>query len=213
MVESSWSPLLNLTALNCPFRWEEVFPEGGPVELEIGSGKGRFLIEAAQRWPESNFLGIEKAGRYLRRSVERVAKRNLRNVRLVRADARDILTRWIPRHSLRRIHIYFPDPWPKKRHHKRRLICPDFPVWATDALELGGEIFVGTDHIGYVEAMREIMGAATSFGETPWDPTKEDWILTNYAVKWAAQGRTLHWFRYRLERAAQDSGVTSLGAT
>jgi tRNA (guanine-N7-)-methyltransferase len=194
-----WSPLLDLTSLDCPFRWKDLFPGAGPVELEIGSGKGRFLIEAAQRWPDSNFLGVENAGRYLRRSVERVAKRGLRNVRLARADGRDILARWIPRGGLRRMHIYFPDPWPKKRHLKRRIICPDFPGWAADALEPGGEILLGTDHEGYVESIREIMGSSAAFGETPWDPLKEDWILTNYAVKWAAMGRRLHWFRYHLE--------------
>lgn len=213
MPESPGSPLLDLTDLSCPFRWDEIFPDTGPVELEIGSGKGRFLIEAAGRWPENNFLGVENAGRYLRRSVERVRKRNFRNVRLVRADGRDILTRWIPPQSLARIHIYFPDPWPKKRHHKRRIICPDFPGWAARCLAQGGEILIGTDHAGYVESIEEILGAAASFGRTPWDPIKENWILTNYAVKWAAQGRRLHWLRYRLEAAPRDSGVTNLRGT
>jgi len=194
------SPLIDLTEASCPFRWDEVFPRPGPVELEIGSGKGRFLVGAAERWPDRNFLGVEAAGRYLRRSVERVRKSGLPNIRLARTDARDVLCRWLSPSSLQRIHVYFPDPWPKKRHVKRRIINGDFTRWAAAVLAPGGEILIGTDHEGYVEWVHEVMGGegAGLFEALPWEPDAESWIFTNYAIKWSAQGRRLFWLRYAL---------------
>ncbi|MBD3336613.1 MAG: tRNA (guanosine(46)-N7)-methyltransferase TrmB [Candidatus Eisenbacteria bacterium] len=193
---ASAAPLVDLTAIDPPFSWRSLFGRTAPVELEIGSGKGRFLLEAAQRWPERDFLGVETAGRYLRRSVDRVRRAGLRNVRLARTDGRDLLTRWIPPGGLRRIHIYFPDPWPKRRHRKRRFINPPFPRWAARALEAGGEILIGTDHEDYFCWIQAVMGLRPGFERRYWNPLEEEWILTNYAVKWAAQGRRLYWMRY-----------------
>jgi tRNA (guanine-N7-)-methyltransferase len=196
-------PVLDLTRQTPPLSWRRLFSNSNPVELEIGSGKGRFVLEASQRWPERNFVGVEVANRYFQRSVHRIAKRNIRNVLLVRTDARNLLTRWIPARSLQRIHIYFPDPWPKRRHHKRRMVHPPFPEWAERILADGGEILMGSDHEGYVDRIQDVMGTSPSFCRRYWNPLEENWILTNYAVKWAAQGRRLFWFRYRLQTRAE----------
>ena len=101
--------------------WTEIFGNDHPVELEVGSGKGLFLANAATANPGHNFLGIELARKYARRAAERVAKRNLANVRVVAGDARLFLARYVPPASLRTVHVYFPDPWWKARHKKRRV--------------------------------------------------------------------------------------------
>ncbi|MBU2693145.1 MAG: tRNA (guanosine(46)-N7)-methyltransferase TrmB [Candidatus Eisenbacteria bacterium] len=191
-------PLLDLTKHQPPFSWSLLFSNENPVEMEIGSGKGRFVLEASMRWPQTNFLGVEIANRYFQSSMKRIAKRGIKNALFVRTDARNLLTRWIPSQTLQRIHIYFPDPWPKRRQQKRRMLNPPFPEWAARVLIPGGEILIGSDHEGYVERIQEVMGTEPTFERRFWNPLEENWILTNYAVKWAAQGRRLYWFRYRL---------------
>jgi tRNA (guanine-N7-)-methyltransferase len=199
MESKTSDPLLDLTKYQPPLSWPDLFPNTNPVELEIGSGKGRFVLEASQRWPETNYVGIEIANRYLKISVQRIAKRGIRNVRLVNGDAKNLLTRWIPPHSLQRLHVYFPDPWPKRRHQKRRMINPPFPGWAQRVLQPNGEILIGSDHEDYVEWIQDVMGTAPQFTRHYWNPHEENWILTNWAVKWASQGRRLYWFRYRMD--------------
>ena len=108
------------------FSWEEIFGNAHPVEIVIGIGKGRFLIEAAQNHLQVNYIGIERAAKYLRLAQARSLRRDLKNIRLVRADAQDFIEFFVPVESVSAIHLYFPDPWPKKRHHKRRLFNKSF---------------------------------------------------------------------------------------
>jgi tRNA (guanine-N7-)-methyltransferase len=100
----------------------ELFGNRNPVILEIGSGKGRFLISTATERPDLNLVGIEKSLHYHRLIRDRVLKRNLTNVRLINHDAFLVLRDMVPDATLSEIHIYFPDPWPRKREHKRRII-------------------------------------------------------------------------------------------
>ena len=100
----------------------EIFKHPGPVHIEVGSGKGTFLLNQAKAQPEANFLGIEWANKYYRHSVDRIRRWQMSNVRILRCDARDLIGRYLPADSISVFHVYFPDPWPKKRHHKRRFI-------------------------------------------------------------------------------------------
>jgi tRNA (guanine-N7-)-methyltransferase len=97
-----------------------------PIELEIGSGKGTFLVQQAQRYPGVDYLGIEWAKAFWRYAADRARRRGLENVRLLRCDAAVFVRHYVPDSVFRQVHIYFPDPWPKKRHHKRRLIQAEF---------------------------------------------------------------------------------------
>jgi len=103
-----------------------IFGRTGPVHIEIGAGKGTFLLGQAAAQPGDNFLGIEWAGRYYRHAVDvdRIGRWGLTNVRIMRTDAAEFLADSVPDDSIDCFHIYFPDPWPKKRHNKRRFICP-----------------------------------------------------------------------------------------
>jgi len=134
-----------------PRRW---FPEPGrPFELEIGPGKGAFLVHEAASRPDVNFLGIEWAREFCAYAADRVRRRGLANVRLMSVDATDFLRWRLPSGVLHRLHLYFSDPWPKPRHHKRRVVQDAFLEQAHRALEPSGELRIVTDHPGYWQWM------------------------------------------------------------
>lgn len=130
-----------------PAPWFEN-PEN-PFEVEIGSGKGTFLVQEAARRPETNFLGIEWAGEFYRYAADRVGRRGLTNVRMLCADAASFLQWRLPSERVRVVHLYFPDPWPKARHHKKRTVRDDVLATVHRVLIPGGELRVVTDHEGY----------------------------------------------------------------
>src|SRR5688572_9451908 len=102
-----------------------LFGNDRPIIVEIGSGKGRFLLEAAKSRPEANFIGIEKSLHYHRHIADRIARHELTTIRLINHDAQAVLEAMLPVASVREIHIYFPDPWPRPRERKRRIIRPE----------------------------------------------------------------------------------------
>lgn len=169
--------------------WEELFGNGHPVEIEIGIGKGRFLIDAAQRLPQVNFIGIEWASKYLRIAHTRSLKRSLCNVRLARADAREFVEFFVSADSLQAIHIYFPDPWPKKRHHKRRLFNEGFLREVERSLKVGGRLWLATDYAEYFEVMLEVLAGSRCLMEV-----EEEWpgVKTNYEEKYMVQGKAIY---------------------
>lgn len=181
--------------------WGAVFGNDRPVEIEIGIGKGRFLIDAAQRLPQVNFVGIEWAGKYLRIAHERSLKRELWNIRLIRADAREFVEFFVPTASLQAIHVYFPDPWPKKRHHKRRLINRGFVREVERTLRPGGSLWLATDYAEYYEAMLEALDGTSCL-----EPVEVEWpgVKTNYEDKYMQQGKEI--FRRVLEKG-DEGGV------
>jgi tRNA (guanine-N7-)-methyltransferase len=198
-------------AVEPPLVWLDLFGNDHPVELEIGCGKGMFLREAARGCPECNYLGVERAGKYYRRAVERLARAGVTNVRLLRADGLDVLDRWIPPAAVRVIHILFPDPWPKKRHHKRRVFRPALMALAHRALAPGGELRVATDHPEYGEAIRCLLAEhAHLFTPLPWSAEEYERLPTNYALKWQRLGRPLWWARYGV--GAKDARTPEAGA-
>jgi tRNA (guanine-N7-)-methyltransferase len=192
---SAWDPLLPADGLPRPLDWGAVFGTEGPVEIEIGSGKGSFLVESAERRPDHRFLSIEWALPYAEHLRDRVLRRDLRNVRVARADAGRFLADHVPAGSVRALHVYFPDPWPKKRHHKRRLIQPAFAALAADALEPGGELRFVTDHAEYFDEAMAVLAAENALALAP-VPEEEMTDLTNYERKYAAEGRPIHRARF-----------------
>jgi tRNA (guanine-N7-)-methyltransferase len=134
-----------------------LFGRPGPVHVEIGSGKGTFLVGEAQNLPDDNFLGIEWAGRYYRCAVDRMGRRGLTNVKIIRTDAAVFLAEHVPDGSVDCFHIYFPDPWHKKRHNKRRLICPANLENFIRCLKVGGQMRIATDHAGYFEQIKTVL--------------------------------------------------------
>jgi len=120
-----------------------------PFELEIGSGKGAYLIHGAAERPETNFLGIEYAREFFAYTADRIRRRGLENVRVLGVDAGEFLRFRVPSGIVRVLHLYFPDPWPKSRHHKRRMVQDGFLEQAHRVLTPGGELRIVTDHAEY----------------------------------------------------------------
>ena len=175
----------------------QLFGNANPVILEIGSGKGRFLISSAVEQPDANFIGIEKSLHYHRVILDRVAKRNLRNVRLINYDAFPVLREMIPDASLSEIHIYFPDPWPRKREQKRRIIRAEALAEVRRTLVAGGAGIYVTDHREYFEIAAPLI--ADFFRAETRIPGPDDPPRTNYEAKYRAEGREIYEVRFRKE--------------
>jgi len=129
--------------------WEELFGNRNPLNLEIGFGVGNFIIEMGIREPNENFIGIDFYHKGIRKVITRIAKYEICNARIVYGDAKEKIPLLFAPEELNRVYINFPDPWPKKRHHKRRLIKPDFIKVLVEKLKFGGEIHIATDHETY----------------------------------------------------------------
>ncbi len=181
-----------------PLDFSSLFGNENPVELEIGSGKGMFLKESALLNPGVNYLGVEMAGKFYRLALERLTRARRGNVRIVHANGLDVLSRLVPPDSLQALHIYFPDPWPKKRHHKRRLFTTDMLVLAARALVAEGEFRIATDHPDYGVLIRDLFEANSAlFAQKAWPGGSSDQLPTNYSLKWKRAGRNLWWARYK----------------
>ena len=177
----------------------ELFGNDRPVEIEVGIGKGRFLLEQAAARPEVNFLGLEWSLKHLRVAKERAERRGLLNLRLYRADARHVLADLIPDASVERLHIYCPDPWPKKRHAKRRFFGPATVPHLERILRPGGALLLSTDVPEYFEQIRETLSAGCGLaeGDDPLFPLKGAAAKTNYEVKYSREGRAIYRACYR----------------
>lgn len=177
------------------------------VELEVGVGKGRFLLLAASARPEVNFLGVEYAHRYYLRALDRLSKRGFQNVRLAYANVVPLLANGLADASLAACHVYFPDPWPKKRHNKRRFFRADVLDEVARTLRAGGLLRAATDHPEYAAIIRETVGAHAAFEDA--GPDRALWELpgmgdyttlgvTNFEIKYRREGRPIHrfaWYR------------------
>ncbi|TWU23721.1 tRNA (guanosine(46)-N7)-methyltransferase TrmB [Bythopirellula polymerisocia] len=152
-----------LEELPQPWNPNALFTKDAPLEVEIGSGKGLFLQNAASSCPQHNFLGIEMAHKYARFTAARLAKRGLRNALAVQGDGLRLMREMIPDNTLTAVHVYFPDPWWKKRHHKRRVLNEPFLVDVYRTLRTQGRFHFWTDVQDYFEATLQLIAAHTRF--------------------------------------------------
>jgi tRNA (guanine-N7-)-methyltransferase len=174
--------------------WVDVFGRTGPVEVEIGIGKGRFLLASAEARPDVLHFGIEWANKYLRIAESRAKKRGLKNVRFARVDARELVERSVPTESVSTYYVFYPDPWPKARHHKRRFIRPETADHLARTLLPDGKLHVSTDHGEYWEVIVEVLDGHPAFRRLPTFgdetfPFPADLPLTNYEAKYRIEGR------------------------
>ena len=178
--------------------WAAVFPKRQPIEVDLGCGDGSLLLHWAKRFPGRNWLGVERLkGRVLK--LERKAPRlgiadNLRALRIESGYA----VEWLfPPASVAAYHIYFPDPWPKKRHHKRRLIQPEFVAALLGTLEPGGVVNLATDHADYFAEMLPCFDANGGFERAePWVPAAPE-EMTDFERDFVTEGRPINRARYR----------------
>jgi tRNA (guanine-N7-)-methyltransferase len=178
-----------------PLDLHSLFGNTNPVVLEIGSGKGRFLLETALERPDVNLIGIEKSLHYHRVIRDRFLKRDLHNVRLINHDAFLVMQRMIPAASIAEVHIYFPDPWPRKRERKRRIIRPEVLDEIKRVLVDGGMGIYVTDHQEYFESAAPLVEAAFPRSERR-VPGPDDPPRTNYEAKYRVEGRSIGEVRF-----------------
>jgi tRNA (guanine-N7-)-methyltransferase len=145
-----------------PWNASALFGRDAPLEVEVGSGKGLFLQSAAAAAPDRNFLGIEIAQKYASHCAARLAKHSLPNSVMVNGDAERIFRELLPDSTLVAVHVYFPDPWWKKRHHKRRVMNPSFVKDVMRTLAAGGRLHFWTDVQDYFEATLALLAEHTS---------------------------------------------------
>jgi tRNA (guanine-N7-)-methyltransferase len=190
--------VLDLKGRTPPLRWEEVFPVPvRSVEVELGSGKGMFLRRESAGRPDVGFLGVERAGKFFELCARRIERDGRANVRLTRADAFDLLARWLPAAGIAVLHVYFPDPWPKKRHAKRRMLTPPLFDLAARTIESGGCLSIATDVTPYFGEATATLDAHPCFARMELPEGAIASVATNYALKYAREGRALHLARYR----------------
>ena len=176
--------------------WAELFGNHNPVEVEIGTGKAGFLLRRAQAHPQRNFLGIEWANRFFRFAADRLRRWDVQNTRMVRTDASHFVRVQCPRESLSVLHVYHPDPWPRKRHHKRRLFQKPFVDAAVACLVPGGRCAVQTDHAEYFQVIAKLLREHPELEETDFDDPEfgsdAGSVATNYELKYLPEGREMH---------------------
>ena len=176
--------------------FDEIFGRKADVHIEIGSGKGTFLVNQARAFEDVNFFGIEWANKYYRLAVDRIGRWGITNVRITRTDAAHFLAEHVADGSVSWFHIYFPDPWPKARHHKRRLICTENMQQFLRCLEDGGVMNVATDHVEYFEQMVEVFQKEVDNGKIELieftraaDARDGEMVGTNFERKYLVEGR------------------------
>jgi len=186
---------LEVDKLPRPLCFRTVFGNDHPVELEIGMGKGTFITEQAKARPDVNFFGIEWARWYWRYASDRLRRNGCGNARTVRAEANYFLAEFVPDASLSVLHVYFPDPWPKKRHHKRRLVQPPFLTHVQRVLAPGGRLQIVTDHQEYFEQIETVVrGSALRVIDynRPGSAGEGEFVGTNFERKYRRQGRPFY---------------------
>jgi tRNA (guanine-N7-)-methyltransferase len=160
-----------------PWDPTKLFGREAPLEVEVGSGKGLFLQNASLAHPEHNFLGVEVAFKYARFIAYRLAKRSLPNAIAVHGDGLRLFREWIPADSLAAVHVYFPDPWWKARHHKRRVMTEAFLADVTRTLQPGGRLHFWTDVKEYFDNTLELIAQSTPLAgpsDVPEKPAEHD---------------------------------------
>lgn len=184
-----------------PWDWAAIFGRRAPVELELGFGKARFLLQSAQARPETDFVGVELSRKWFADGKRRLLKGEAppANLRVLRAEALGFLVAKVPDASLAALHVYHPDPWPKRRHHRRRLMAPPFRAEVLRVLVTGGELRVTTDHADYAAVIARLF--ANTPGLAPLDWGEEALPGTHFEVKYRREGRAIHRFRWRREEA------------
>lgn len=178
----------------------EIFSRKAPLIVEIGTGKGEAILHAAQTHPDHDFIGIDVYREGLAKTMIRANKLGIHNLRLVEANAPEVLDGFLPPDSVSELRIFFPDPWHKARHNKRRLISPSFMPVISRALQPSGVVRLATDWEEYAEQMREVFDASERFERCfagDWAERFDGRPLTSFEHKGEQAGRQIRDLCYR----------------
>lgn len=184
-------PIFGIDVGDTPLDFPTLFGRKAPVTLEIGFGNGDSLAQMAQAAPERDFIGIEVHTPGVGHLLKRVGELGLHNVRVMHSDAIDILQKRIPAHSLDRVQLFFPDPWHKTRHHKRRIVQTEFATLIASRLTTGGMFHLATDWEDYAEHMVQVMENHPSFRNMAENPPYSARPATRPLTKFEQRGLRL----------------------
>jgi len=179
--------IVQLPSIVEPLNLAELFSKPQPLEIELGCGDASFLAEYARRNPQINLIGVERLLGRIQKLHRKGSHLELQNLRGVRIESSYFLKYLLPSHSACALHIYFPDPWPKKRHRKNRLVNEQFPQLARKALASGGIVYLRTDDADYFSQMTEVFGADKNFRKMD-TPEKLAGILTDFERDFNSRG-------------------------
>ena len=177
-----------------PLDLAQIFPRPAPLEVDLGCGDGTFLIALAERFPQRNFLGIERLLGRVRSACGKAARGGLRNVRVLRLETSYAVEYLLPPHSVDVMHLLFPDPWPKKRHQRRRLVTESFLAAVHRVLVPNGRFRIATDQEDYFQSIRQVI-LPTLFVEEEVRRGETFFPLTTFEKHFLAKGAPI----YRLE--------------
>jgi len=189
--------LVELRTILEPLQLAELFPQPQPLEVELGCGDASFLVEYARRNPVINFIGVERLLGRIQKLDKKGRRTGLKNTRGVRIESAYFLEYLLPPHSATALHIYFPDPWPKKKHRRHRLINECFPALAQKALVKNGTVYLRTDDTDYFQQMNGVFAAAKEFEKVE-TPAALAEITTDFERDFNAQGIPTLRAAYRL---------------
>ena len=197
-------PLERVAERDPPEAWRAEFAsdlgEPFPLVVELGFGRGEFLMHLATTSPTRAHVGVEVSRKRVLKMARRVAKTELRNIRLIHGTAERFSDGCLTPASVERVWINFSDPWPKKRHHPRRLVQPGLVQRLSDSLIPGGALEIATDDSAYAEHIDSVLRAApgleNAFAPDPWRADVPGRFPTAYELAWRAEGRSLHFWRY-----------------
>lgn len=177
-----------------------------PLELEIGCGRGDFLLAYAARKPDVNFVGVERKLVIARKAASKIARAGLTNVRIVHGEIEYLFERYLPKTAFQAIHCYFPDPWPKKRHAKRRLFKEGAPEMFASLLVPRGWLHLRTDVASYFETMLELFEACPNFRRRD-TPTELTECLTGFERRFVAEGKPIYRVSFEMCLDAQTGSL------
>ncbi|MSU62020.1 MAG: tRNA (guanosine(46)-N7)-methyltransferase TrmB [Pedosphaera sp.] len=187
LAASNHSLIQPLVSITESLDFDAMFKTRQPMELELGSGDGSFLVKYASLNPGRNFVGVERLLGRLRKLDRKARRAGLMNLRLFRIEASYLLEYLAPPGLFDAIHVYFPDPWPKRKHRKNRLINERFVELAHRALKPGGRIFLRTDDQDYFAQMNTVFGASQSFSSLE-TPAELAGVVTDFEHSFNAEG-------------------------
>lgn len=176
---------------------DEILRDGRPLEVDLGCGDGSFLMEMAAQYPERDFLGVERLLGRVRKVCRKATRRKLENARVLRLDSRYVTEWLLPEASVSRLHLLCPDPWPKLRHHRRRLVQVDFLDAVWKALVPGGEFLFMTDHEEYFQWGVEKAAEFGRFERLEWDEDTFFYPKTDFQQLWESEGKSMWRLRCR----------------
>lgn len=207
LVDVPRGPAVTSVAAGASLTPAELFARHAPLVIEVGSGQGHAIVHAASHRPDTDFLAVEVFRAGLARTMINADKAGARNLRLIEANAPEVLGRLLPAAVADEVWVFFPDPWVKARHHKRRLIAPEFAGIVARVLHPGGVLRLATDWEEYALEMRDVLDAASEFERDftgDWAVRFEGRVLTAFEKKGVETGRAIRDLSYRKTVVSED---------